>query len=166
MSKIFYQKACPLSRMVGSRRGITFIEVVIIIAIIGIISLIAIPRFLEIKNLQILKNASSDIVSSLSKARSETMGSLDSSSYGVHFQSDKIIIFRGTSFTDNDSENENINIITPATISDISLTGGVSDIYFNRLIGSPSVTGTITVSISGDASLTKTITISATGWGV
>jgi len=147
------------------QKGITLLEVIIVIAIVGILIAVVSPQFSKMKNSQIIKNASSDIVSSLNKAQSQTRASLNSSPYGVHFQSDKIIIFKGINFSANDANNQNINIVSPAIISNIALTGGVTDIYFNRLTGLPSGTGTITVSISSDASLTKIITISATGLG-
>lgn len=147
------------------QKGITLLEVIIVIAIVGILVAIVSPQFSKMKNSQIIKNASSDIVSSLNKAQSQTRASLDSFSYGVHFQSDKIIIFKGINFSANDANNQNINIISPATISNITLTNGATSIYFNRLTGLPSGTGMITVSISSDASLTKIITISATGLG-
>lgn len=153
MIKNFYQK------------GITLLEVIIVIAIVGILVAVVSPQFSKMKNSQIIKNASSDIISSLNKAQSQTRASLDSSPYGVHFQSDKIIIFKGITFSANDANNQNINIVSPAIISNIALTNGATSIYFNRLTGLPSGTGTITVSISSDASLTKIITISATGLG-
>ena len=101
-----------------------------------------------------LKSATSDIISSLNRARSQTLASLNSSSYGVHFQSDKGIIFNI-----DDLNNETIDIITPAIISNGTLTLPVT-VYFNRLSGTPSVTGTVTVS---NTSYSKIITISATG---
>lgn len=145
------------------QKGITFLETMIIVAIITIMAAIVIPQFLKIKQLQVLKNAGEDIVSAFNKARSQTLASLDSSAYGVHFQSDRVIIFKGTSYLSDDVDNKTIDIVSPATISNISLTGGVTDFYFNRLTGTPSKTGTITISIIGNASLTKTLTISTVG---
>ncbi|MFA6177806.1 MAG: hypothetical protein WC694_02855 [Candidatus Paceibacterota bacterium] len=141
-------------------RGISVIEILIIIAVLGIIFLIFIPQFSKLREMQVLKSGVGDILSSIDKARSETLASVDSSSYGVHFQSDKIIIFKGTVFSDSDVNNKTINITTPATISDITLGGGGSDLYFNRLSGAPNTTGTVIVSTT---SYSKTITISATG---
>ena len=109
---------------------------------------------------QILKSTASDVFSALDRARSQALASVNSSEYGVHFQSDKIIIFKGTAFSAMAADNENIDIASPATISNISLTGGAVDLYFNRLSGAPDKTGTVTISIS---SLSKIITISATG---
>lgn len=146
-----------------NRKGFSLLETLVVISIIGIITAVVLPQFSKIKNSQVLKSASGDIISSFKKAETETRASKDSSSYGVHFQSDKIIIFKGVTFSANDANNQDIDIIRPATISNISLSGGATDIYFNRLTGTPSATGTVTISIAGDQSMTKTITFSATG---
>ncbi|MFZ3015605.1 MAG: prepilin-type N-terminal cleavage/methylation domain-containing protein [Minisyncoccia bacterium] len=148
MHKIFNQK------------GITIVEILIVIAIIGIISVIVFPQFSKTKENQVFKNAVGDILSSLNKTHSQTLASLDSSEYGIHFQSDKIIIFKGTVYSGIDPNNEIVNIISPANISNINLSGGGSEIYFNRLSGIPNKTGDITVSVP---SVSKIITISATG---
>jgi Tfp pilus assembly protein FimT len=135
----------------------------VVIAVLGLIIAVFIPQFTKSRELQVLKSGVGDSLSSIDKARSETLSSLNSSSYGVHFQSDKVIIFKGTIFSADDANNETINIITPASISNVTL-GGVSstsgNIYFNRLSGMPSTTGTVTVSTT---SYSRIITISATG---
>jgi len=142
------------------RKGVTVVELLIVIAVLGIIFLIVLPQFSKSRENQVLKNGVADILSSVNKARGNTLASLNSSEYGIHFQSDRVVIFKGTSFSSEDSNNEIINITTPANISDITLLGGVSDIYFHRLTGAPSTTGTITISTG---SYSKVITILATG---
>lgn len=145
------------------KKGITAVELLVVMAVIGMIVMIVLPQFSKVRENQVLKNAASDILSTVNKARSQTLASVNSSEYGVHFQADKIIIFKGKVFSPADPNNETINLLTPAAISNVTL-GGVSrisgDVYFNRLLGAPSTTGTITVSSS---SLLKVITISATG---
>ncbi|MFA5932165.1 MAG: prepilin-type N-terminal cleavage/methylation domain-containing protein [Candidatus Paceibacterota bacterium] len=144
------------------KKGFTVVELLIVLAVIGIIFSIVLPQFSAIRENQVLKGAVNDIISSLNKAQSQTLSSVNSSSYGVHFQSDKVIIFLGTTFLVNDM-NETINIISPANISNVTLSGvsgNSGDIYFNRLSGIPSKTGTITVSTP---SYSKIITISTTG---
>ncbi|OGI67884.1 hypothetical protein A3A05_01695 [Candidatus Nomurabacteria bacterium RIFCSPLOWO2_01_FULL_41_12] len=141
-------------------KGITVIELLVLVAAIGLIVLIVLPQFSKLKENQVLKSAVADTLSSINKARGKTLSSFNSSEYGVHFQSDKVIIFTGKVFSAVAGDNETIDLTLPATISAITLTGGAADIYFNRLSGAPSVTGTITISTT---SYSKIITISATG---
>jgi len=158
------QKACPqcLQRSYG-RRGITVMEMLIVVALIGIIVTIALPQFSKIKENQVFKNTVEDIISALHNAQSQSLASTNFSEYGVHFQPNLIVIFKGKTFLSESVDNNTINIISPANISNVSLDGGsstVGDVYFQRLSGVPSKTGTITVSTF---SYSKIITISATG---
>lgn len=144
-------------------RGITLIELLVVIAVLGIIFSIVLPQFSKTRELQVLKNGIQDVISSINKAHEQTLASLNSSSYGVHFQSDSVIIFKGTGFSDGAAGNETINIVTPASITNVALGCTPSipcNVYFNRLSGSPSTTGTITISTTN---YSKIITISATG---
>lgn len=147
------------------KKGITAIEVLVVIAVLGIIFLVVIPQFSKTRENQVLKSAVGDVISSLDKARSQTLASLNSSEYGVHFQSDKVIIFKGTVFSTSDANNETVSFTSPANISNVTIngtSGATGDIYFYRLTGMPSNAGvnTITVSIT---SFSKIITISTTG---
>ncbi len=145
------------------KKGITIIELLITLSLLGLLFLIVLPSFSKLRENQVLGAATSDIASAINKARSETLASVNSSEYGVHFQSNSVIIFKGKVYSAGTSTNETISITSPANISNITL-GGVSstsaDMYFNRLYGVPSAAGTITVS---STSTSKTITISATG---
>ena len=145
------------------QKGISIGEVLVVVAVLAIIFLITIPQFSKSRELQTLKGGVQGILSSIDKARIETLSSLNSSVYGVHFQSDKVIIFTGTVFSSGAVSNENISFTSPASITNVTF-GGVSsasgNVYFNRLSGAPSTTGTVTISTT---SYSKIITISATG---
>lgn len=160
----FFHKACPqFLKPSFCRRGTTAIEILIVVFIIGILVSIVLPQFSKMKENQILKNTIEDIVSTLHTAQSQSLASIDSLEYGVHFQSDKIILFDGKIFIDGAANNKIVNITSPASISNITLDGvssATGDIYFERVSGVPSKIGTIVVSIS---SVSKNITISATG---
>ena len=144
-------------------KGITIIEMLVVIAIIGIIVLIVSPQFSNLRNNQILKSTGEDILSVLNKARSQTLASLNSSEYGVHFQPNGMVLFKGNAYSSDAVNNEIIELSSPASISNVTL-GGVSgptgNVYFNRLSGVPDKTGTIIIMVS---SLSKIVTISATG---
>jgi len=143
--------------------GIALVEILVVIAIIVLILLVVLPPFSSIKEGQVLDNAVENVISALNKARTQTLSSLDSSEYGVHFESDQILIFKGKVFSANDPDNESVEITPPATISNVTL-GGVSasegELYFARLSGVPDKSGTVTVSVTSDS---KIITISPTG---
>ncbi len=134
-----------------------------VIAVIALMAAIVLPQFGRTRENQVLKSGVEDILSSIDKARGRTLSSVDSSEYGVHFQSDKVIIFKGTVYSESDPNNESISIVSPAAISNVTLNGssGTSgNLYFNRLSGTPSKTGTVTIAT---ANFSKVITISATG---
>lgn len=164
MKQIFKnQRVYPQCVYSRGKRGITGIEILFVVAVVGIIISVIIPQFSQIRENQVIKAVVEDVLSSLNKARGQTLSSLNSSEYGVHFQPDKIIIFKGKVFSSNASDNETVSIVSGVDISNVTF-GGISgesgDIYFNRLSGSPNTTGTVTVSTS---SYSKIITISATG---
>lgn len=143
--------------------GIALVEILVVIAIIVLILLVVLPPFSSIKEGQVLDNAVENVISALNKARTQTLSSLESSEYGVHFESDQIVIFKGKVYSAADPDNESVEITSPATISDVTL-GGVSgpegELYFARLSGVPDKSGTVTVSVAGNS---KIITISSTG---
>jgi type II secretory pathway pseudopilin PulG len=142
------------------KKGITVLELMAVVVILTIFISIALPQFSKMRENQIIKSATEDVISVINKAKSETLASVDSSEYGIHFQADKIIIFKGKVYSAIDPNNESTDISSPASISGINLTGGVYNLYFNRLSGVPSVSGTVTVSTP---SLSKVVQISNIG---
>src|SRR5664279_5464989 len=92
------------------KKGITAPELLVVLVVLTILFSIVIPQFSKIRENQVLKSAVVDTLSSINKAESKTLASANSSSYGVHFQSTQVIIFKGTVFSSGDSNNETINI--------------------------------------------------------
>jgi Tfp pilus assembly protein FimT len=148
-----------MTYLLERQKGITVAEIIIAVAILAILFSVMLPALGKMRENQTLQSAVSDVASLISRARAETLASIDSSSYGVHFEADRVIIFKGTIYTDGDPNNQETQIISPASISDINLSGG-ADVYFERLTGNPSISGTVTVS---SPNFSKTITISGTG---
>ncbi len=142
------------------QKGITAVETLIVISIIVLIIGIVIPRFADMRNAQILQNSTLDVYNALNKARSNTLAGLNSQSYGVHFSTNQVIIFQGTTYDSSSASNEIINLDSRSSISTISLSGGGSDIYFNRIYGKPNKTATLTISVG---SFTKNVSVGALG---
>lgn len=145
------------------KNGITIIETILTVAIIGILVIIILPQFSKMKENQVAKNSMGDVASALRGAQSKSLASLDSSEYGVRLEADRVIIFKGKVFSEGAGGNEITDIISPASISNITLNGvsaTAGDLYFERISGTPSKTGTITISTPSYA---KVVTVSATG---
>jgi prepilin-type N-terminal cleavage/methylation domain-containing protein len=156
MKNLFLEKRIAL----GLSKGFTVIEILVVLAILGFLIMIVVPSFQTMRSNQILKSAVLDVVSALEKSKSQTLSSIDSSEYGVHFATDEVVIFKGQTFSSGDPNNEKVPLSSGVSVSAINLTGGATDFYWNKLSGVPTKTGSVTVSTS---STSKIITISATG---
>ncbi|HAE36977.1 MAG: General secretion pathway protein H [Candidatus Nomurabacteria bacterium GW2011_GWF2_35_66] len=145
-------------------KGITIIEILIVIAIIGIISAIIFVNLSDFRNEQSLKNTSIDIVSVLNKARQKTLSSVNSMNYSVHFETGSATLFTGTIYNSLDSSNEVISFDPSVNIpvSGGLNIGGGSDVTFERLTGD-TIGGTIIISLVSDSTQQKTVTINKTG---
>ncbi len=144
------------------RKGFTLIETLAVLFILAILSTIVFYSFSNFESGQILGKETNSVLSYLERARSESLSSLNSSPYGIYFNATSTTIFMGASYSAGSSPNEVYTLNPSVTISSISLTGGVQQLYFNQVTGIPSATGTITLSLS-EATSTKTVTIYETG---
>lgn len=142
-------------------RGITVLEVLMSIAIMGILGAMSVSVFSGLANSISLDKDASNIVSYIDKARTEAINSIDSVEHGVFFETKKVTIFRTTTYSVANAESY-YDVSNKSNITSISLTGGATSLYFNKLTGAASKTGSIVVT-SADGSKTKTITIYATG---
>lgn len=146
-------------------KGISIIEIIIVISIIAIISAITIPNLSQFRNQQAIKNTAEDIISLLNEARNSTISSKNSNTYGIHFQSDRAILFTG-SFFNEDPSNKQIDFDSAITIPEtggINLNGGGDDIVFVRITGDTLNYGTIVIQLSSDITQQKVINISKIG---
>lgn len=144
------------------KKGFTFLELLIVIAIIAIISAIIVGAFSMIKNNQALEKDVSAIIAYLDDAKSKTLASKDSDQYGVHFTPSTISLFKGAAYNVSDPGNLTYQLDDTVTLNPITIAGGGSDVIFTRLTGGTPHSGTITAS-STRTLRTKTITIYATG---
>ncbi len=143
--------------------GFTILEAVITISIIIIIGAAVVISFGNSSKVQILAGAEGDVISLLNTARENTISSLNSTNYSVHFQSDKAVMFIGSTYTANLSTNVTVTFDSSVTMSSISLTGAGSNVTFDRITGTTAEDGTLTLISGGNNSISKTITIIKTG---
>jgi len=143
--------------------GFSMIEFLIVFVIISIISSIVLLNLSNFRNDQILKNTTLDVVSLLNKARQNTLSSINSTNYSIHFEANKVTLFTGSVYSSSDPTNEviNFNRVITIPLDGINIGGG-SDLTFERLTGG-SIGGSITIRLVPDLTKEKIITISNTG---
>ena len=142
--------------------GFTLIEIVIAVTILVLIGALLFSAFRTFSTRHTLDGAAMEVRSVLAEARAQTLESLNDSAYGVHIQSDRLVLFKGTTYVANDANNRTILMSSRITLS-TSLTPSGSDVLFQRLTGKATQTGTVTVTLKSDATQTRTITITQSG---
>jgi type II secretory pathway pseudopilin PulG len=137
-------------------------EFLVVIAIIALVSTVTTSGLLSYKNSTDLSTATQQTYSLLLKARSRTLSSDAHSQYGVHFQSDRVILFKGTSYA---AATTTESYVFPASVemSSIQLNGGGADIIFKRLTGETNQYGTTTLRLKANTSRMSLINVKSTG---
>jgi len=145
------------------RKGFTLIEVLVAIAILAALVSAIFGAFLSFNRNQALQKDASKVVATLEEARQLTIFSKESSQYGVHFGTDEVVLFKGSTYSSSDPENTSTKLHSLVSVSATSLNGGGDEVIFQRLTGETSQDGTVTLVSSHDSSETKVITIEKTG---
>ena len=144
-------------------RGFTLIESLVVLGILAILATVSSSGFNSFTNKQILDKEAGFIVSRLAEARSLSISSKDGSAYGVKFESDRTTLFKGTSYTIADPNNVTIDLNRSVELSAINLSGGGSEVVFDRLKGTTAQDGSLTLRLLASTTQIKTILIYKTG---
>ena len=144
-------------------KGFTILEIIISLSIFLILAVIVVSSFSSFRNNQELTNAVQKTINLLNLARSKTLSSEGSSQYGVHFESSRIVLFKGASFSESSPDNNAEAFSSLIEISAINLNGGDNNLVFQRLTGKTGNYGTVTLRIKSDVGKTKIIDIKNTG---
>jgi prepilin-type N-terminal cleavage/methylation domain-containing protein len=143
------------------KRGFTLIELMIVLLIGLLIGAIVVSVFYDLLKDQSLKKDFASVVALTERARSMAMNSKNNSAFGTHFASSSISLFSGITYATS-SVLEKYDLNSRVEISSVSL-GGVSDLWFAKITGYSSASGTVSLSLKNNATSTKTITIFSTG---
>lgn len=155
------------SKTIGQKntKGSTLVETLVVVGIVMVIAGIVSLSFSSFRYGQALPNDVDDVTALLNEARSRTISGDAGAQYGVHFQSDRAVLFVGNTYVAGAVGNKTIIVNPMIIITSISLNGGGVDVVFNKLTGETSQYGTL-VEKYNDGSINppnKTITISKTG---
>ncbi|MDP3989534.1 MAG: prepilin-type N-terminal cleavage/methylation domain-containing protein [bacterium] len=142
-------------------RGVTLIEIVIVVAVFGILSAIIAPSGGAWRAGRELESASAIVLDTLGEARERTLQSKNAKVYGVAIHNSDVVVFEGDTYSEGASSNMSYSL-GGDILAVPTLTGGASAVVFGRLDGSVTATGTIelTHQISG---VSRSITIYASG---
>lgn len=143
-------------------KGLTLLEIIVALSIFFILGAIAILAFSNYSKNSLLGDARARVLSELNYARSETLASENKSSWGVHFESSRIVRFKGSAYSSSDPSNVSISLPLGIAISSINL-GGQPEVIFERLTGRAGNNGSIVLELSSNPSASTTINIYASG---
>lgn len=139
--------------------GFSLVELILVLSLIGIAALFSTTYTLNSIGQSAVAEERDLFVSLLLRgARSEALANAHETNHGIHIDTHQYVLFEGTSYSADDSQNK----IIPFTSNDITVSNSNgTDILFDQLSGEVSTgAGVVTLS-NGEQS--KTITIRQTG---
>lgn len=145
----------------NSLRGFTFIEIMVVIAIIAIVATMTAVGLSNMGRASALKSAQNEVYQAFSDSRNKTLASLDETVFGVLVGTSSVTKFKGPTFVSGASENRTYDFESGITATGSLVMNG-TPVIFARLSGSPSATGTILL-VSDDGNATRTVTVHASG---
>lgn len=149
-------------RRLIKKNGLTVIEFLVVIAILAILVTFSLVMVRSFQKEKILDTTTEEMVSTLRLAQSKTLASEGASSFGVYFEADKFILFKGIVFDSTSSDNEVHQLPSELTISEINLLVGPA-VVFERLTGFTANSGFIKIEVVGDNTKNRTIFIDFSG---
>lgn len=143
------------------QKGYTLVEIIIVVGILMIISGGASLLFLTTQANNEREVVVNEVISLLRKQQLRAMNGEDQEVYGVHFEENKYVGFKGSTYVENDSNNIVSNLPLGVSFQSISL-GSDSSIIYNKMTGEADTVGTISVVVRGVAG-SKVISINNLG---
>jgi len=155
---------------IKKKSGFTLTEFLVIIAILVILTALAIPTYLHFREESDLNDSAEEIVNTLRVAQNKTLTSEGASQWGVYFTTSttphQYTLFQGSSYGSRaTSFDETYRLPRSVEIYELSL-GGEEAIFFKRITGFASSaiqTNQVSIRLKADLTKTKTIKIENSG---
>lgn len=150
-------------RVNANAKGFGLIEILVVLGVIFLLSSVIFYSLGNFRDRESLNGSVQAVVAILEEARELTLSGKEGSNFGVHFQSDRIVRFKGAVYNPNDAANV-VTLFDPlVSASQIALTGGAVDVIFAKLTGETNAHGTITIALISNPADNKTVRISRMG---
>lgn len=149
----------PQGGFVNSHRvsGFSLIEIIVSVAAVALVLSAGWFSFSSYAARQELQSGAARVAALITEARSKTLAGENSSAYGVHFESDRAVLFRAPTYQAGSADNKTELMPRRITISAISFSG--NEVVFKRLTGAATSVGSVTLSVRGNASVSKTVSV-------
>ncbi|HEY4493385.1 MAG TPA: prepilin-type N-terminal cleavage/methylation domain-containing protein [Candidatus Paceibacterota bacterium] len=144
------------------KRGFTIMELALVLAIIALLAFMGISALTRFRSSALLDQTHAEIVTALNEARGMTLASKEGDVYGVHFEANEIVRFKGSSYATSSPNNASTTLDARVRIESIDIVSG-HDVVFQRLTGATANTGTVVVVVTSDSSRRATTSILASG---
>lgn len=144
-------------------KGFTLLEVMVALSILVLISVFLVSPLMSFYRRIVFNNTVENILSTLEEARKSTLSSYKSSQYGVHFESNRMVFYKGNMFVEPNPDNVETTLNNLVEIYSIIISGGGSDILFDRLTGETSNGAQLSVRLVNNPAVDRTITVYASG---
>jgi len=126
-------------------RGFTLLELLLVITAAVLVAAFTIPTGIRFFQIQLLDEATSDILGVVRRAQSQAVFQKNDSVFGVRFLPSSYVLFQGSSYALRvQSEDETFSLGGGITAT------GVDEVVFGKLTGLPNATSTITITSGSD----------------
>lgn len=156
IQKIFHFPFSIFSR--SRERGAGFLEMILTVAVLGIIFVISVFGLLNFRATMSMNGAQDRILTAVRTARSKTIASEGLSVYGVHFDADQVVVFYGATYVMGDTRNVVYAMPSGVSVSNVDMTTW-PDVTFARITGRAQGTGRVRISMAGVTSETREISL-------
>lgn len=146
-----------------NQKGLSLIELLVVVSVIIILIGLAFISYRLFEKGTELEVTAQNILVTLKLAQTKTLASEGASQYGVHFENNKYILFKGDTYQEGAVENKIYQLPKRLEIYNIDLADGGNDVIFKRISGHTQQNGTIKLRIISIPDRTRTIIIQSYG---
>ena len=151
-----------------NKKGISIIEIMITVFIISALTGMGAAVYINWQKQSKLVNTADEIKSVLIRAQQLATAAAKNSDWGVRFEEDKYILFAGSFYNEDDSENltwnlVGVEIVEPNSIFSDGAGGNIPDVVFKKFEGTTYNTGVIRIRLLGDLGWMRNLEVFASG---
>jgi hypothetical protein len=128
-----------------------------------VIALLGGNIFKTVQTQTALRSTTGVVMETLRTARERTLAAINDNQYGVHFDSDRLVLFEGDSYNALDPSNRIIDLDPALEHADITLTGGGSEVVFEKITGVSEQAGTVTLRLKNEPATSEVIQVLPNG---